>query len=219
MGPRRRPLVATVTDWQAWHEDYADPSLALSRRLPVPGHIRRWLDDTAPTRVRVTSVCAGDGRDLLAVLAARTDAARVSCLLVERDPDLAGRAEASARGAGLTDVTVRCADAGTTDAYVGHDPADLVLLCGVLGNVSDADAFGTIDAVQMLCAAGATVVWTRHRREPDLTPALRRRFMAAGFAEESFTSPDDAQWSVGVHRLTRAPQPLRPGRPLFAFVR
>ena len=149
----------------------------------------------------------------------RTDAARVSCLLVERDPDLAGRAEASAQRAGLADVAVRCADAGTTDAYVGHDPADLVLLCGVLGNVSDADAYGTVDALPMLCAAGATVVWTRHRREPDLTPALRRRFAAAGFAEESFTAPDDAHWSVGVHRLTRAPQPLRPGQPLFAFVR
>jgi hypothetical protein len=209
-----------VTDWQAWHEDYADPSSALSRRLHVvQGHIRRWLEETAPAEVRVTSVCAGDGRDLLAVLAARTDAGRVSCLLVERDPDLASRADASARGTGLTGITVSCADAGTTDAYVGQDPADLVLLCGVLGNVSDADAFGTIDALPMLCAAGATVVWTRHRREPDLTPALRRQFMVAGFAEESFTAPENAHWSVGVHRLTRAPQPLRPGRRLFAFVR
>ena len=209
-----------VTDWQAWHEDYADPSSALSRRLGVvQGHIGRWLDDTAPAKVNVTSVCAGDGRDLLDVLATRTDATRVSSLLVERDPGLASRAEVSAREAGLADVEVRCTDAGTTDPYVGHGPADLVLLCGVLGNVADADAHGTVDALPALCAAGATVVWTRHRREPDLTAALRRWFEAAGFAEESFTAPEDALWSVGVHRLTRPPQPLRPGRRLFAFVR
>jgi hypothetical protein len=90
---------------------------------------------------------------------------------------------------------------------------------GVLGNVSDADAFGTVDALPTLCAAGATVIWTRHRREPDLTPELRRRFVAAGLAEESFTAPEDAHWSVGVHRLSWPAQPLGPGRRLFAFVR
>jgi len=209
-----------VTDWLAWHEDYADPACALSMRLGVvQEQIRRWLDGTAPAEVNVTSLCAGDGRDLLDVLATRPDAARVSALLVERDPDLASRAEAAALRAGLADVVVRCTDAGTTDAYAGHAPADLVLLCGVLGNVSDADAHGTVDALPALCAAGATVIWTRHRREPDLTPALRRRFAAAGFAEESFTSPQDGRWSVGVHRLTRAPEPLRPSQRLFEFVR
>ena len=209
-----------MTDWQAWHEDYADPTSPLSRRLRVvQGHIGRWLDDTAPAKVSVTSVCAGDGRDLLDVLASRTDAARATCLLVERDPDLAAGAEASALQAGLTDVAVRCADAGRTDAYVRHAPADLVLLCGVLGNVSDADAYGTVDALPALCAAGATVIWTRHRREPDLTPSLRRRFAAAGFTEESFTSPEDGRWSVGVHRLTANPQALGPGQRLFEFVR
>jgi hypothetical protein len=209
-----------TTDWQAWHGDYADPSSPLSRRLTVvQGHIRRWLDATAPADVTVTSVCAGDGRDLLDVLGSRTDAGRVSCLLVELDPDLANRADAAARAAGLDDVEVRCADAGSTDAYLGHGPAGLVLLCGVLGNVSDADAFGTVDALPALCAAGATVVWTRHRREPDLTPALRQRFATAGFAEESFTAPEDAHWSVGVHRIARAPLQLQPGQRLFAFVR
>lgn len=29
-------------------------------------------------------------------------------------------------------------DAGTTDAYTGAVPTDVVLLCGVLGNLTDA---------------------------------------------------------------------------------
>ena len=206
------------TDWQAWHGDYADPASALSQRLVVvQTQIAQWLDRTQPRPVMVTSVCAGDGRDLLDVLTGRPDAARVTATLVELDPDLA--AAASSAAADLPGVFVRCADASSTDAYAGCAPADLLLLCGVLGNVSDEDAARTIAALPGLCAPGATVVWTRHRREPDLTPAIRGWFTAAGYAEQSFTAPDDRIWSVGVHRLIGPPRPLGEGRRLFSFVR
>ena len=206
------------TDWRAWHADYADPASALSQRLAVvQAQITRWLDRTQPSPVVVTSVCAGDGRDLLDVLTGRPDAARVTPTLVELDPDLAATAASAA--ADLPGVSVRCADAGSTDAYAGCAPADLLLLCGVLGNVTDEDAASTIAALPGLCAPEATVVWTRHRREPDLTPAIRGWFTAAGYAEESFTAPDDALWSVGVHRLTVPPRPLGARRRLFSFVR
>ncbi|MEJ7755344.1 MAG: hypothetical protein WKF83_02510 [Nocardioidaceae bacterium] len=60
------------TDWNAWHEDYEDPSSLLSERLRVvQRHIDDWLDETAPAAVSVMSSCAGDGRDLLEVLEAR----------------------------------------------------------------------------------------------------------------------------------------------------
>jgi hypothetical protein len=52
-------------------------------------------------------------------------------------------------------------------------PADLVLVCGVLGNISDADAERTIDHCTRLCRTGGTVVWTRNRhRGPDLVPQV-----------------------------------------------
>ena len=206
------------TDWQAWHADYADPASPLSQRLAVvQAQVAEWLDRTQPRPVVVTSVCAGDARDLLGVLTGRPDAARVTATLVELDADLVATATSAA--AGLRGVSVRCADAGSTDAYDGCAPADLLLLCGVLGNVSDEDAAGTIAALPGFCAPGATVVWTRHRREPDLTPAIRGWFTAAGFRELSFTAPDDRIWSVGVHQLTGSPQPLAEGRRLFSFVR
>jgi hypothetical protein len=206
------------TDWLAWHADYADPASALSQRLAVvQAQIDRWLDRTRPRPVSVTSVCAGDGRDLLGVLARRSDAPRVTATLVELDAELAAAAASAA--AHLPGVAVRCADAGRIEAYAGCAPADLLLLCGVLGNVSDEDAAGTVAALPSLCAPGATVVWTRHRREPDLTPSIRGWFTAAGFAEVSFTAPDDRIWSVGVHRLTGPPQPPGEGGRLFGFVR
>jgi len=52
--------------------------------------------------------------------------------------------------AGLTGVEVRCADAGDLEAYAGTVPADLVLLAGVLGNISDADVRATIAALPAL---------------------------------------------------------------------
>ncbi len=108
-------------------------------------------------------------------------------------------------------------DAGATDAYAGAVPAHLALVCGVWGNVPDADVEGTIGALPSLLVDRGTVIWTRHRRPPDLTPAIRGWLAAAGFAELAFDAPDDAEFSVGAARLTAAPRPFEPGRRLFAF--
>ncbi len=99
-------------------------------------------------------------------------------------------------------------DAGDPAAYVKAVPADLVLMAGVFGNISDADVRRTIGALPQLCAAGATVIWTRTRRAPDLTPTVRRWLRAAGFIEETFHAPDGVLFYVGVHRFTGVPEAL-----------
>jgi hypothetical protein len=207
-------------DWQEWHRDYDDPASQLSRRLRiVQGHIGDWLDETAPAAVTVLSACAGDGRDLVDVLANRSDAARVTATLVESDPRNAAAARERIERLGIAGVEVRQADAGISDAYVGAVPADLVLLCGIFGNVSDDDVARTIAFAPRLCRSGALVVWTRHRKAPDLTPRIRSWFGQHGFVEEAFTAPDDDVWSVGLHRFAGEPRPLHSGRRLFTFVR
>jgi len=209
----------TSTDWNEWHDAYARPGSGLADRLAaVREHIGRRLDDLAPRPVKVVSACAGDGRDLLGVLAERPDADRVSALLVEYDGRLVADARAAAQGLPAT-VEVREGDAADSDAYADAVPADLVLLCGIFGNVSDDDVRTTIAAAPQLCSPGAEVVWTRHRGEPDLTPSIRGWFAEAGFEEVAFVAPADAQWSVGVARLVAEPRPLQPGRHWFTFVR
>ena len=54
-------------------------------------------------------------------------------------------------------MEVLAADARCSDIYVGLAtmPADVVLLVGVLGNVSDADVAATVAAMPRLCAVGA----------------------------------------------------------------
>jgi hypothetical protein len=116
-------------------------------------------------------------------------------------------------------VEVRLADAGTSDAYHGAVPADLVLACGIFGNVSDEDVHRTVTMLPQLCAADALVVWTRGRDGRDPTPQVRRWFADSGFAEREWHAPDDAVYSVGVHRLAGAPAPLVPGQRLFTFLR
>lgn len=207
------------TDWSKWHDAYATPESGLpDRLLAVRDRIEGHLDATAPDPVRVVSACAGDGRDLLGVLEGRADADRVSALLVELDPELVARARKAA-DALPAHVEVLQADAARSDVYAHAVPADLVLLCGIFGNISDDDVRTTIEAAPQLSTPGAEVVWTRHRHDPDLTPSIRAWFADAGFEEIAFVAPQGEHWSVGVHRLVVEPCPLEPGRQWFTFFR
>lgn len=212
--------MTATTDWDAWHDRYASEDSALSRRLRVvQGHIRAELDATAPHALSVVSVCAGDGRDLLQVLAGRPDAHRVTAHLLELDARCVARATAAIDRAGLRNTSVIRTDASDSDAYRVHVPADIVLVCGIFGNVSDHDVEGLVQTLPQFCRTGALVLWTRHRRTPDLTPRIRTWFESAGFDEVAFTAPSDVVFTVGAHRFRGPPQPLLPGRRLFTFVR
>ena len=210
--------MSSATDWVAWHHAYADPSSALSRRLlAVQDQIRAALPSRAPRQFTIVSVCAGRGDDLIPVLASYPWAGRIAARLVESDPRNVAEMIRSASGAGLA-LDIVEGDAAELAGYRGAVPADLVLLCGVLGNVSDADAEITVRAMPRLCRSGATVIWTRSRRAPDRTPHIRRWFAECGYTELAFIAPDDVRFSVGAHRFRGTPEPLGAGR-LFRFIR
>lgn len=57
-------------DWVGWHEQYGRPESALARRLAaIQGQLRTALDESPAGPLRVLSLCAGQGDDLLGVLA------------------------------------------------------------------------------------------------------------------------------------------------------
>jgi hypothetical protein len=114
-------------------------------------------------------------------------------------------------------VTVAVRDAGNTTAYAGAVPAQVVLTCGVFGNISPGDVLRTIGLLPSLLSVGGIVIWTRGRRHGDRTPEIRSSFAEHGFAEHQFVAPSDADFSVGVHQLVRSPPPYRAGQPLFTF--
>jgi hypothetical protein len=207
-----------MTDWVLWHRDYRDPGSALSRRLRVvQDQLRRALPIHPRAPVRVISLCAGRGDDLIGVLRDHPCAGLVKARLVELDPGNVAAMRAAARDSGL-ELDIVQGDAAEPSFYEDIAPADVVLLCGVLGNISERDVRLTITSLPQLCRRGGTVIWTRSRRAPDITPRVRRWFAAAGFSELAFVAPADAVWSVGVARLEREPKPLR-SRRFFTFTR
>ncbi|WP_033344169.1 class I SAM-dependent methyltransferase family protein [Catenuloplanes japonicus] len=211
--------MAANEDWYEWHRPYDEPGSPLATRLlVVQRHITGWLDSRPGELLTCVSVCAGQGRDLLGVLESRPDARRVRARLIELDDRNVAAAEAHTARAGLSGVEILRADAGDLANYAGAVPADLLLFAGVLGNVTDEDARRSVAAFPSLCAPGGTVIWTRTREEPDLTPAIRGWLSDEGFEELAFEAPPNATFSVGVHRLTVPPSPITKTR-IFTFVR
>ena len=208
-----------MKDWLNWHEAYDDPSSSLSVRLRlVRQHLSDALDLAPPGPIRLISLCAGQGRDVLGVLPGHPRGQDVAALLVESDHRLAAQARHRAADAGLAGVEVREADAGRVDSFADALPTDILLLCVIFGNVSTDDIQRTVEASAMMCAPGATVLWTRHRRAPDITPQIRAWFRASGFEEVAFDAPDtDALTGVGVNRLPISAETDLTGDSLFAF--
>ena len=138
--------------------------------------------------------------------------------MIELEPRLVEAAATIARREGLRGIEAICGDAGRIANYVGAIPADVVVVCGVFGNIDDADVARLIRVLPAMCAEHANVIWTRHRRLPDLTPRIRSWFAINGFVERAFVSPGTEAFAVGRHELVAA-QPRTPiDEPLFRFV-
>lgn len=201
-----------------WHDGYADPTSPHSQRLAaVQQLLASALDAAPPGPVRLVSMCAGQGHDVLGVLASHGRRGDVTARLVELDEGNAAAADAAIEAAGLAGVEVHRGDAASTDAYLGAVPAEIVLVCGVFGNISPDDIRRVIDHLPAFCAPRATVLWTRHRRPPDLTGPVRDWFARAGFEELAWVAPPDQHWGVGAARLVTTPAPLPAGEHLFTF--
>jgi len=165
-------------------------------------------------------MCAGQGRDLFGVLPDHPRRGDVTAVLVELDRKNIEVARANAARTGLTQVEIVEGDAAVSDIYAPFVPADIVLACGIYGNISDRDVERTVRSLSMLCRAGGSVIWTRHRGEPDLTPQIRKWFTESGFEELSFDTLDNATKSgIGTVHLIDAPLPFRPGYRFFTFTR
>jgi hypothetical protein len=206
-------------DWVAWHAAYDDPSSPLTARLrQVRQRLSEAIDRAPPGPVRLVSLCAGQGRDVIGVLPGHPRRDDVRAVLVEADPRLAEVARGAAAEAGLVRVEVREADAAAVASFADALPADVLLLCGIFGNVSEEDIKRTVEASAAMCTPGATVIWTRHRLPPDLTPQVRAWFVASGFSELAFDAPESSMlMGLGANRLRRAATAGLPDGPLFTF--
>lgn len=209
-----------LRDYVKWLDRYDDPDSPLSWRLRM---VQEWLHkdlDSRRGQVEIVSVCAGDGRDIIDVLQTRHDADRVNVVLLEAHPDVADLARQRARDAGLDRVEVRTCDASMTSSYVGAVPADIVLLVGLLGNMSHEDVSATIDATPQMCRRAATLIWSRGRDLDDINDRVRRQFTDVGFTEQDYAASDQrTRPAAGLMRYHGQAIPLELDRRLFTFFR
>jgi SAM-dependent methyltransferase len=206
-------------DWVRWHRSYDDPSTSLARRLVVVRErIAEALGLLGGRAGRILDLCAGDGRDLLPVLAVRhlAGVSPVDAVLVEQDPALAAQAQRRAEAHSVPGVRVVIGDAAIPAVYADAVPADLVLLCGIFGNISRPDIERTVESVPSLLAPGGHVIWTCGAADPDLRPAIRQLFVDTGLPELSFDGHPE-NFGVGLNHLATTPTTLPPR--LFTFLR
>jgi len=138
---------------------------------------------------------------------------------VELDEDLAEAARTTAAALELTSVRVECADAGDPAVFAAHLPVDLLLLCGIFGNIEEPDIRATVAAATAMVTPGGFAIWTRGPMQPDLRPAIRRWFEDAAFEEVTYDG-EPAPYGVGMARRTDAPADVNPlPDRLFTFTR
>lgn len=208
-------------DWFEWHDYYRTKPRMRQRLQLVRQYISSSLQACPPGEIRVVSICAGDGRDLLGALIDHPRANDVYARLVELDSRLVESGRSAAVSAELGEqLEFVSGDATISSAYIGAVPADLVIVCGVFGNAADeTQLHNLIQSLRFLCKQGAFIVWTRDLSEDaDHRLATVREFLTeAGFEEVSFKLTLTEDMGVGNHRYLGEPLPLPNDQQLFVF--
>ena len=131
--------------------------------------------------------CAGQGRDVIGALTGHPRRGDVRARLVELDERNVAFARQAAQAAGLHRVEVLQADAGVTDACAGAVPAQVVLACGIFGNISERHpGHGGRPAQPVRTRRAGRVDQAPPPARPD--PAIRSWFAEAASARRRSTS-------------------------------
>lgn len=211
--------MSDLIDWNDWHSKYGKDTHLIKRLEIVQDCIRKCLPQNPGQPYKIIDIGAGDGRDILEVLEDYPNKSSIQGLLVEIDNTLATKAQDKLMDLNLSGVTVINGDASKLSAYSDFSLADLVLLCGIFGNISDEDVEKTISALPMILKPNGKVIWTRNRREPDKTPWIREQFTRNSYIEEEYIVSDESIYAVGVNRYAGEAKSLNADLKLFTFIR
>jgi len=187
-------------DWFKWHTRYEASPLLQARLTLVRAQIAQAIQACPHASIRLISLCAGDGRDVIGTLVNHPRRDHTSAYLIESHPALVAHGEgAIAQGDLRTRVQFLQADATLSTTYQAIAPADVLVVCGVFGNVHEADTGQMIEHLRGLCRRQGRVVWTRtvaHPRDQRATALIREQFCAAEFTKSWCSTPRRrASWS------------------------
>ncbi len=207
-------------DWFAWHDNYRTRPRMRQRLQIVREYISTAINEFPPGKITVVSVCAGDSRDLIGTLFNHPRASDVYGRLVEIDSRLVEGGRSAAASAGLDgQLEFICGDATLSSVYQGVVPADLVLVCGVFGNVPETELPRLIQSLQYLCKTNGLMIWTRDLLTDgeNRLAVIRELLQSGAFEEVSFKMTPMGNMGVGMHRYLGAGLPLPDDDELFVF--
>jgi hypothetical protein len=207
--------------WNAWYKHYhTSPNLQTRLRI-VRRQIRAAVHERPAGPVRLLSICAGDGRDVITALADHPRRDDVQATLLDTHRDAIERGQATVARIGMEkQIRFRAADATKAVSYQGIVPADVVLVSGVLGHLLPDSVTTLIRSLPGLCRPGGELVWNRHLTISNgcrMVPEIRRLLGKHGFQELHFevTGPDE--FACFRHRFLGESASLDPKDVLFEF--
>jgi hypothetical protein len=207
--------------WTGWPAEAYTRERFQQRLLAVQQQLRTNLDEAAAGPVKLISLCAGDGRDVVGVLETHERRSDVSAWLVELDHQSVSAGIRQASIAGL-EASVHFVNADATDCrtYQRMAPADIVLACGVWGHVPAHERASLVCALAGLCKARGVVTWTRGV-SAGITRLNEIEFLFARPKWERVhtTITADKKWAVATYRYAGPPVELLQTGRIFNFQR
>ncbi len=210
---------ADNSTWSDWPGKAYTRAGYQQRLAAVERHLGESLDLAPGGPLRIASMCAGDGRDVLRVVKTHSRRSDVVAWLVELSGNSVADGAAHARRAGLEHtVNFLHADATSFATYRNIAPADVLLVCGVWGHVPLDEQASLVCASGMLCKPGGVVIWTRGVRQGTARfDAVRALFASPTWDEVRVTITPDAKWAIATHRCLGPASVLPASGPIFHF--
>ena len=197
--------------WSGWPQEAYQSGHYQQRLQAVQSHLAECIDLVAPGRVRLVSLCAGDGRDVIGVLQTHWRRADVSAVLVENNEESVEAGRRNAVTAGLADhLAFVAGDATDFATYEGRLPCDIALVCGVWGHVPPPERHRLVLGLTSMLKPGGLVVWTRGVGQGTWRfDEIEAHFRRPTWARHRLSVTPDRGWAVATHRYS-APQTNSP---------
>jgi 16S rRNA G966 N2-methylase RsmD len=207
--------------WSDWPQEVYQQQSYQQRLSKVQEHFAECLDNVPRGPVRVLSLCAGDGRDVIGVLNSHPRRTDVSAWLIESNRQCVAICVRQAASVGLQKtVNFVCGDATLCVTYKNIATADIVLICGVWGHVAANQRAQLVAGIASLCKPDAAVIWTR-----GLVPNMSRmqeiqsHFAGLAWNKVRVSSTPDQRWAVATYRYSGPRHQLSKSGRLFRFRR
>lgn len=207
--------------WSGWPEAAYQQETYRQRLRAVQEHFAQSLHQAPAGPVRIISICAGDGRDIIEVLRWHERRGDASAWLVELNRQSVAVGICNVRKARLDDaVHFRNRDATLFATYEDIGPADVLLLCGVWGHVAANERASLVSSVTSLCNTGAAIIWTRGvMHDMARVRNIQTHFSPDRWASVRISLTPDRKWAVATYRYVCSTSDPPQSGTLFNFQR